>query len=73
MPEPPIEAKGSDRCRELSLEGGRGQGIDFENRLNLGAQGDVGPGTRRQRPLPPRVVPTGGDPRNLAQGGGPMG
>ena len=43
------------------------------NRLDLGAQGDVGPGARRQRPPAPRVVPAGGDPQDPAQGGETMG
>jgi hypothetical protein len=43
------------------------------NRLDLGAQGDVGPGARRARPLPPRIVPAGRDPQDPAQRGEAMG
>ena len=42
------------------------------NRLDLRAQGDIGPGARRERPLPPRIVPAGRDPQDPAQRGEAM-
>ena len=42
------------------------------NRLNLGAQGDVGPRARRERPLPPGIVPAGRDAQDPALRGEAM-
>ena len=59
-------AAASSACTRVGPAGAR------MNRLDLGAQGDVAPGTRRQRPPAPRLVPAGGDPQNPAQGGETM-
>jgi len=56
--EPGVDPRGAVRAARGAVDG-----VDVRGQLDIGAR------PRRQRPLPPRVVPTGGDTQHTAHGG----